>query len=113
MLARYGGEEFACILPETASEGAFEVGKQLEACVRAERIPHADSTVHDNVTVSVGVAMRQGDGDDTIAHLLADADQQLYRAKAEGRGKALVGLRLGLVPNVVVGPLTRSATTNS
>jgi len=88
MLARYGGEEFACILPETASEGALEVGKQLEACVRAERIPHADSTVHGSVTVSVGVAVRQGGGDDTIAHLLADADQQLYRAKAEGRGQA-------------------------
>ena len=88
MLARYGGEEFACILPETGSEGAFDVAKKLEACVRAERIPHGDSTVDDNVTVSVGVAMRDGNGDDTIAQLLADADRQLYRAKAEGRGKA-------------------------
>jgi diguanylate cyclase (GGDEF)-like protein len=90
MLARYGGEEFACILPETGPQGALEVAEQLEACVRAERIPHADSTVHDNVTVSLGVATREGGGNDTIAQLLADADRQLYRAKAEGRGRACI-----------------------
>ena len=88
MLARYGGEEFACILPETNSEGAFEVATQLEACVRAEQIPHGDSGVNVNVTVSVGVATREGNGNDTIAQLLREADKQLYRAKAEGRGKA-------------------------
>ena len=92
MLARYGGEEFACILPETSSQGAFEVAKQLEACVRAEQIPHGGSDVNDNVTVSVGVAMREGCGSDIIAQLLGDADRQLYRAKAEGRGKACVQL---------------------
>ena len=92
MLARYGGEEFACILPETNSEGAFEVATQLEACVRAEQIPHGDSAVNNNVTVSVGVATREGNGNDTIVQLLGDADRQLYRAKVEGRGKACVQL---------------------
>jgi len=90
MLARYGGEEFACILPETGSQGGFEVAKQLEACIRAERIPHADSTVDEIVTVSVGVSTREGSGDDSIAKLLAGADHQLYRAKAEGRGRVCV-----------------------
>jgi diguanylate cyclase (GGDEF)-like protein len=89
MLARYGGEEFACILPETSWQGAFEVAKQLEANVRAARILHADSSVDCNVTVSVGVATCEGDG--TIVQLLANADAQLYRAKAEGRGRVCVG----------------------
>jgi len=88
MLARYGGEEFACVLPETGSQGAFEVARQLEANVRAVRIPHADSPVDGNVTVSVGVAVCEGDA--TIAQLLANADAQLYRAKAEGRGRVCV-----------------------
>ncbi len=89
MLARYGGEEFACILPETSGEGAFEVAEQLEACIRTAAIPHADSAVDANVTVSIGVATRKGGGD-TIAQLLGEADHQLYRAKTEGRGRVCI-----------------------
>lgn len=89
MLARYGGEEFACILPETSSEGAFELAKQIEACIRRAAIAHADSAVDVNVTVSIGVASRKGGGD-TIEQLLGDADRQLYRAKTEGRGRVCI-----------------------
>lgn len=88
MLARYGGEEFVCLLPETDAAGALEVALRLERGVRAEAIPHAESGVDPSVTVSLGVAARSGQGCNTTAELLAGADEQLYRAKTEGRGRA-------------------------
>jgi diguanylate cyclase (GGDEF)-like protein len=88
VMARYGGEEFACILPNTDAAGALVVGRRLEQCVRALRIAHGSSTAGPFVSASVGVATRGQDKDESIAALLARADRQLYRAKAQGRSQA-------------------------
>lgn len=85
VLARYGGEEFACILPETDAAGALFVAQRLEQAVRAQDIAHGASTVGGLVTVSVGVATRLAGSEDSAGALLARADRQLYRAKAQGR----------------------------
>jgi PleD family two-component response regulator len=53
--------------------------------VRAQDIAHGASTVGGLVTVSVGVATRLPGGEDWTQALLARADRQLYRAKAQGR----------------------------
>jgi diguanylate cyclase (GGDEF)-like protein len=88
VMARYGGEEFACILPDTDANGAWVVGLRLEQCVRALRIAHGGSAAGAFVSASVGVATRRQDKDESIATLLARADRQLYRAKAQGRSQA-------------------------
>jgi diguanylate cyclase (GGDEF)-like protein len=87
MVARYGGEEFACILPETEFDGAMAMAAQLERAIRALAIPHADSDVSRSVTISVGVAGKNGDTIGGPAGLLALADAQLYQAKHGGRGQ--------------------------
>ncbi len=87
VVARYGGEEFACILPETPLGGAVQKAERIELAIRALAIAHAGSGVSDVVTVSLGVAVSDAAGDTDPAALLAAADAQLYRAKAEGRGR--------------------------
>ena len=86
VLARYGGEEFACVLPDTDLAGALGVAEAMEAAVRALQMPHAKSDVMPVVTLSLGVAVTiSGRGD--VGALLSLADEQLYKAKAQGRGK--------------------------
>lgn len=87
VLSRYGGEEFACILPETDLAGALAVAEAMEEAVRALRIPHERSDVGPFATVSLGIAAAAPALRCATADLVALADEQLYRAKAEGRGR--------------------------
>ena len=58
----------------------------MEAAVRALQMPHAKSDVMPVVTLSLGVAVTiSGRGD--VPGLLSLADEQLYKAKAQGRGR--------------------------
>lgn len=58
--------------------------------MKQQAIAHQFSGVADVVTVSLGVATRQGEGSAsaTAADLLALADAQLYHAKHAGRAQA-------------------------
>jgi len=87
VLSRYGGEEFACLLPDTDLAGALAVAQNMEAAVRALQIPHAQSEVSAHVTISLGVAIAAPALRCETAELVSTADEQLYRAKAEGRGR--------------------------
>lgn len=82
-VARYGGEELAAILPGVDLEEAFELAQAFRRSVRSLQISHHRSE-KSIVTVSIGVASRQNVGGH-IDHLVAAADEALYRAKAEGR----------------------------
>jgi diguanylate cyclase (GGDEF)-like protein len=87
LVARYGGEEFACVLPETSFEDAMNLAGELERKVRERAIPHATSPVNNVVTVSLGVATREGNSDGDAPMLIGLADNQLYNAKHTGRGR--------------------------
>jgi diguanylate cyclase (GGDEF)-like protein len=88
IVARYGGEEFAIILSGTSHAGAAELAERLRVQVQALALhhPHSQTGV---VTVSVGVAAMSpallpvAVPDD----LVAQADRELYRAKASGRNR--------------------------
>ena len=88
LVARYGGEEFACILPETAFDDAMDLAKQLQQHVRDLGIAHAGSDVAPVVTVSLGVAAREGAINGSASELLGLADAQLYLAKSGGRARS-------------------------
>lgn len=102
--ARYGGEEFAVILPHTSPADAQAIAERLCRSVRSLGIPHGDSPVGPQVTISVGVASlfvpcpkdQINDKPCLPCHLfdscrtgpdalLALADQALYAAKHNGR----------------------------
>ncbi len=86
-VSRFGGEEFVCVLPETNFDGALAVAVGIEAAVRAAQIPHAVSDVAAHLTISLGVAVMVPMAERLAAELVEAADQQLYEAKALGRGR--------------------------
>ena len=87
VVCRYGGEEFACLLPDTDLGGALQVAQRMKLAVRDLAIGHPASAVAQVLTISAGVAVRTPTSRGDAAALLALADAQLYRAKAEGRAR--------------------------
>ncbi len=86
LLARYGGEEFACVLPETDNAGAMIFGEQIRRLIADEPFEYEGDRFP--VTVSVGVATVEGEDVDTTAFIKM-ADDNLYRAKREGRNRVI------------------------
>jgi len=85
LAARYGGEEFAIILPNTDLTGAIAVAEHVARAVRELTIPHEGSSVSDIITVSIGVACAIPRTGTLPTRLIAQADRNLYQAKAMGR----------------------------
>ena len=81
---RYGGEEFCLLLPNTDSARALDIGEQVRQAVLAQAMPHATS-VHEIVTVSVGVATTKPNAGQQPGDLIEAADAALYAAKHRGR----------------------------
>lgn len=88
LVARYGGEEFVCLLPGTPLEGAMVLAGQLHQAVAGLGLPHAQSTVSDRLSISLGVCSKPAGSGGSAAAMLGEADAQLYRAKTEGRNRA-------------------------
>ncbi|HKV47133.1 MAG TPA: sensor domain-containing diguanylate cyclase [Candidatus Acidoferrales bacterium] len=88
VVCRYGGEEFTVILPETSlamtrerATRLCESAKELMIEFRGQRL--------EGVSISIGVSCYPENGT-TGDSLLRAADSALYRAKAEGRDRAVV-----------------------
>lgn len=81
VLGRYGGEEFGLLLPETDEAGSFQVSEEIRKRIESHAFSFENEKI--SVTASFGVAQLL-DGRDVLG-LIKDADDQLYRAKREGR----------------------------
>ena len=88
--ARYGGEEFAVIIPDASQAGYRALAERCVAAVRGLAIPHELNADWGVVTVSVG-GMRSDPASGAILALFRAADEQLYRAKENGRNRAQLG----------------------
>ncbi len=86
-VARYGGEEFVVLLPETDAHGAYAVASNIFKEVERLAIPHSQSLVDSNVTISLGFTVYKGEADIFKSDFLQRADQALYRAKQLGRNQ--------------------------
>ncbi len=87
LVARYGGEEFACVLTDTDLQGARVIGEKLRQAVTGLAIPHEFSSGADVVTLSLGCAVFAHDSGMSTEELIGAADENLYRAKANGRNR--------------------------
>lgn len=87
VVGRYGGEEFGLVLPETDEHGGVRVAEELRQ--RIELHPFVFDNERIRVTASFGVSQCADDGN--VESFVRDADEQLYRAKREGRNCVRAG----------------------
>jgi diguanylate cyclase len=87
MAARYGGEEFCVIMRDCHDlQTAYEFAERLRLKVQALRVKmRSTDKVLDSITASFGLALAQA-GDD-MEGLITRADDQLYKAKHNGRNQ--------------------------
>ena len=83
--ARYGGDEFGVLLPETSLESAQRIAERFRGRVAACSSALSDRKILP--TVSVGIAAVTDRANLEIAHMVAEADRALYRAKAPGKNR--------------------------
>jgi len=86
--ARYGGEEFAFIAPNCDERHARNLAEKITNALQSLAIPHQLSEFG-YVTVSIGVAVIIPGAGDTPDCLMRAADAALYRAKEQGRNRAV------------------------
>jgi len=85
-LGRVGGEEFLVYCPQTDLEGTRAMADRLREQVSESAIPGLPES--GRVTLSIGLAAWNG-AEDSAEALLARADRNLYKAKAEGRNRVV------------------------
>jgi diguanylate cyclase (GGDEF)-like protein len=84
LIAKYEGDQFACLLPLTNAKGATVMANKLRESILSENIPHAHSTIADQITISQGVATRRPYPNSSPSLLIADAKKALDEAKRRG-----------------------------
>ncbi|MDD1609852.1 MAG: sensor domain-containing diguanylate cyclase [Methylococcaceae bacterium] len=89
LVARYGGEEFVFIAPATDGDNALTMAKKVCETLQALTLPH-EMSEFGCVTFSIGVAAIIPSKENTLDSLVKAADDALYRAKAQGRNRAVL-----------------------
>ena len=92
LVARFGGEEFLIAMPDTDTAEAQSVADRLRTQVAALEVPGANGKAV-AVTLSIGLAVRDGDRQDarpSVARAIDDADKALYGAKTSGRNMVIL-----------------------
>lgn len=84
IVGRYGGEEFLLILSETDAEAAMRLAERI--CQVVAKLPLANQLAVP-ITVSGGIGCFVEDM--TIEEIIAEADNNLYKAKFAGRNQVI------------------------
>ncbi len=85
LLARYGGEEFIFFMPETDLATAKVIAERLRSEIQGLALDTPKGRL--TVTASIGVAALVPGASDSLEALIKSADDNMYRAKAEGRNR--------------------------
>lgn len=113
VICRFGGEEFAILLPDTSLRAATDLIDRLRQSVANLEIP--DFTGEKlKVTISAGLAEvsvkpTNGPHDADMSQALAAADEQLYRAKNNGRNRVCAPEKATSEKSAVILPISSAS----
>lgn len=88
LVARYGGEEFVFLLPDVDSEGARRFVARVLAAVRSVEVEGLAGP--GALSVSVGAVTLIPSPLNSLEEAVRNADQGLYKAKQNGRGRGVL-----------------------
>ena len=88
VVARLGGDEFAAVLPRRAGRAAPDVEELAARIIAAVNEPVSIGGTMVQVGCSVGIASWPADSPD-MATVMRRADEALYKAKRDGRNRAV------------------------
>ena len=88
MMARYGGEEFVGLFKVTDQDASMQLAQKLVKHVNALGLPHAKSSTHASVSISLGLCFSEPGSTRPLSALIKQADDQLYQSKTTGRNRA-------------------------
>lgn len=89
ILVRYGGDEFTFLFPDSTPDEVLDRCEKLCGVMRTIKFPEHPEL---QITCSIGIASYPEDAT-RLDDLKEAADKALYRAKEEGRDRALTPLR--------------------
>jgi two-component system cell cycle response regulator len=89
LVSRLGGEEFVVVMPDTPEPFAMVVAERLRDVI-ATTPTEIDGGHSLTVTISIGCALRNDQGEDSIDKLIGRADDALYQAKRQGRNRVVL-----------------------
>jgi diguanylate cyclase (GGDEF)-like protein len=95
LTGRYGGEEFILVLPETNKEGGIDAAERIRSSVARKSLKVYDEET--KITISVGMSAFPADvkvscksySSEIMDALIKKADENLYRAKQDGRNRVV------------------------
>ncbi|WP_029895659.1 sensor domain-containing diguanylate cyclase [Desulfohalovibrio reitneri] len=88
MVVRYGGEEFAVLAPNTSMDEACQLAERIRAGVAELEVSFGGQTIP--LSASIGVSeLNFSKARRSLEEVLDLADKALYRAKGEGRNRAV------------------------
>jgi diguanylate cyclase (GGDEF)-like protein len=88
LAARFGGEEFVVLMPNTDVAGALAVAERMLQHIAATRVQDGPHEVLLSCSIGVAACLPASGADAATSEaLVQEADQALYRAKQNGRGR--------------------------
>lgn len=85
LIGRYGGEEFCIILADQPLESVLSLSEKLRHSIEIHNFVVDDATIH--ITTSIGISYREPTSEFTHNDYVIAADQNLYKAKKNGRNR--------------------------
>jgi two-component system cell cycle response regulator len=82
---RFGGEEFVLCLPDTSSQGAWEVAERIRTQVSCSPIIIQDQQ---QIQIQISLGITTSKRDKNVEEILKRADKALYQAKEAGRNQS-------------------------
>ncbi|KQT37412.1 hypothetical protein ASG44_09000 [Methylophilus sp. Leaf459] len=116
VIGRYGGEEFCILLPNTGEQEAMVLAERIRRTIEVTPVSIAgvesmsDDTHAIKCTVSVGAVSSETVGY-ALESMFAAADQNLYKAKQNGRNRVASNIELLMTQPPAMGkPVKRNAS---